>query len=81
MSLLAARCKAIRWVLASNPEKSEAEILSKLVAYTSDQVSTKIHLNLCPVYLYSRGFAGTLIPLILPKSVTLHTVLCKLFCF
>ncbi|XP_042281043.1 aromatic-L-amino-acid decarboxylase isoform X4 [Thunnus maccoyii] len=37
MSLLAARCKAIRWVLASNPEKSEAEILSKLVAYTSDQ--------------------------------------------
>eukprot|EP00064_Thunnus_orientalis_P003999 superscaffoldBa00000350_g4010 len=42
MSLLAARCKAIRWVLASNPEKSEAEILSKLVAYTSDQAHSSV---------------------------------------
>ncbi|XP_061772214.1 aromatic-L-amino-acid decarboxylase isoform X2 [Nerophis ophidion] len=37
MSLLAARCKAIRRVQSINPEKSESEILSKLVAYTSEQ--------------------------------------------
>uniref|UniRef100_A0A8C9YY09 Aromatic-L-amino-acid decarboxylase n=1 Tax=Sander lucioperca TaxID=283035 RepID=A0A8C9YY09_SANLU len=37
VTLLAARCKAVRRVQASNPEKSEAEILSKLVAYTSEQ--------------------------------------------
>lgn len=41
--MLAARCKAIRRVQASNPEKSEAEIQGKLVAYTSEQVSTKIY--------------------------------------
>lgn len=51
MSLLAARCKAIRRIQASKPEKSEAEILSKLVAYTSEQVSTKRDFQsyLCPV--------------------------------
>lgn len=38
MSLLAARCKTIRRVQAANPEREEAEILSKLVAYTSEQV-------------------------------------------
>lgn len=38
MSLLAARCKAVRRVQVSKPEKSEAEIFSKLVAYTSEQV-------------------------------------------
>lgn len=38
MSLLAARCKAIRRLQDTDPEKSEAEILSKLVAYTSEQV-------------------------------------------
>lgn len=43
MSMLAARCKAVRRIQASNPEKSEADILSKLVAYTSDQVSTNIY--------------------------------------
>lgn len=40
MSLLAARCKAVRRVQASNSELPEAEIFSKLVAYTSEQVST-----------------------------------------
>uniref|UniRef100_A0A8D3DXS2 Aromatic-L-amino-acid decarboxylase n=1 Tax=Scophthalmus maximus TaxID=52904 RepID=A0A8D3DXS2_SCOMX len=37
MALLAARCKAIRRVQASSPETPEAEIFSKLVAYTSEQ--------------------------------------------
>ena len=51
MSMLAARCKAIRRVQASNPEKSEAEILSNLVAYTSEQVSPKRYFQsyICPV--------------------------------
>ena len=43
--MLAARCKAVRRIQASNPEKSEAEILSKLVAYTSEQVSTNKYLQ------------------------------------
>uniref|UniRef100_UPI003AAE171F aromatic-L-amino-acid decarboxylase isoform X3 n=1 Tax=Centroberyx gerrardi TaxID=166262 RepID=UPI003AAE171F len=38
MSLLAARCKAVRLVQASDPQSSEADIMSKLVAYTSDQL-------------------------------------------
>lgn len=38
ISLLAARCKAVRRVQTINAKKSESEILSKLVAYTSDQV-------------------------------------------
>ncbi|KAM7420385.1 hypothetical protein PAMA_014892 [Pampus argenteus] len=42
MSLLAARCKAIRCVQASNPAMSEAEILSKLVAYTSEQAHSSV---------------------------------------
>uniref|UniRef100_A0AAX7UT99 Aromatic-L-amino-acid decarboxylase n=1 Tax=Astatotilapia calliptera TaxID=8154 RepID=A0AAX7UT99_ASTCA len=37
ISLLAARCKAVRRVQTINAKKSESEILSKLVAYTSDQ--------------------------------------------
>nr|XP_061789329.1 aromatic-L-amino-acid decarboxylase-like isoform X3 [Nerophis lumbriciformis] len=37
MSLLAARCKAIRRVQSINPEKSEPEIVKSLVAYTSEQ--------------------------------------------
>uniref|UniRef100_A0A8C5DTS8 Aromatic-L-amino-acid decarboxylase n=1 Tax=Gouania willdenowi TaxID=441366 RepID=A0A8C5DTS8_GOUWI len=37
MSLLAARCKAVRRIQATNSDMSEMEILSKLVAYTSDQ--------------------------------------------
>lgn len=41
MSLLAARCKAIRRVEATSLKISEAEIMSKLVAYTSEQVCTK----------------------------------------
>uniref|UniRef100_A0A8C9Z4T1 Aromatic-L-amino-acid decarboxylase n=1 Tax=Sander lucioperca TaxID=283035 RepID=A0A8C9Z4T1_SANLU len=42
VTLLAARCKAVRRVQASNPEKSEAEILSKLVAYTSEQAHCSV---------------------------------------
>lgn len=45
MSLLAARCKAIRRVESTNPNKSEAEILSQLVAYTSEQVGTQTHVH------------------------------------
>lgn len=44
MALLAARCKAIRRVQASSPETPEAEIFSKLVAYTSEQVTSKTYM-------------------------------------
>lgn len=44
VSLLAARCKAIRRVQSLDPKKSEAEILSKLVAYTSEQVSPETYI-------------------------------------
>ncbi|XP_033984043.1 aromatic-L-amino-acid decarboxylase-like [Trematomus bernacchii] len=42
VSMLAARCKAVRRIQASNPEKSEADILSKLVAYTSEQAHSSV---------------------------------------
>uniref|UniRef100_UPI003AAB940F aromatic-L-amino-acid decarboxylase isoform X1 n=1 Tax=Centroberyx gerrardi TaxID=166262 RepID=UPI003AAB940F len=42
MSLLAARCKAVRLVQASDPQSSEADIMSKLVAYTSDQAHSSV---------------------------------------
>uniref|UniRef100_A0A671XC76 Aromatic-L-amino-acid decarboxylase n=1 Tax=Sparus aurata TaxID=8175 RepID=A0A671XC76_SPAAU len=42
MSLLAARCKAVRRVQASNSELPEAEIFSKLVAYTSEQAHSSV---------------------------------------
>ncbi|TDH05258.1 hypothetical protein EPR50_G00141790 [Perca flavescens] len=42
MSVLAARCKAIQQVQASNPGQSEAEILPKLVAYTSEQAHCSV---------------------------------------
>lgn len=42
MSLLAARCKAIKRIQASNPQLSEGEIFSKLVSYTSTYVSIQI---------------------------------------
>ncbi|XP_071401756.1 aromatic-L-amino-acid decarboxylase [Centroberyx affinis] len=42
VSLLAARCKAVRLVQASDPQSSEADILSKLVAYTSDQAHSSV---------------------------------------
>lgn len=66
MALLAARCKAVRRVQASNPDKSEAEIFSKLVSYTSEQVSTKrcFQSYLCPFKTESEL---TLISLILPN--------------
>ncbi|XP_058502762.1 aromatic-L-amino-acid decarboxylase [Solea solea] len=42
MSLLAARCKTIRRVQASNPQLAEGEIFSKLVAYTSEQAHSSV---------------------------------------
>uniref|UniRef100_A0A8C5DTR9 Aromatic-L-amino-acid decarboxylase n=1 Tax=Gouania willdenowi TaxID=441366 RepID=A0A8C5DTR9_GOUWI len=42
MSLLAARCKAVRRIQATNSDMSEMEILSKLVAYTSDQAHSSV---------------------------------------
>ncbi|XP_028281597.1 aromatic-L-amino-acid decarboxylase isoform X2 [Parambassis ranga] len=42
MSLLAARCKAVRRVQNFAPEKSEHDILSKLVAYTSEQAHCSV---------------------------------------
>uniref|UniRef100_A0AAX7T2B1 Aromatic-L-amino-acid decarboxylase n=1 Tax=Astatotilapia calliptera TaxID=8154 RepID=A0AAX7T2B1_ASTCA len=42
ISLLAARCKAVRRVQTINAKKSESEILSKLVAYTSDQAHSSV---------------------------------------
>lgn len=42
MAMLAARCKAVRRIQSLNPEKSEAEILSKLVAYTSEQAHCSV---------------------------------------
>ncbi|XP_020512615.1 aromatic-L-amino-acid decarboxylase isoform X1 [Labrus bergylta] len=42
MSLLAARCKAVRHVQASKPEKSEGTIISELVAYTSEQAHSSV---------------------------------------
>lgn len=40
ISLLAARTKAISRVQSEEPELSAAEIMGRLVAYASDQVST-----------------------------------------
>uniref|UniRef100_A0A8C9WJZ5 Aromatic-L-amino-acid decarboxylase n=1 Tax=Scleropages formosus TaxID=113540 RepID=A0A8C9WJZ5_SCLFO len=37
MSLLAARSRIVRWIQADNPDRTESEIFSKLVAYSSDQ--------------------------------------------
>uniref|UniRef100_A0A8C6NLQ2 Aromatic-L-amino-acid decarboxylase n=1 Tax=Nothobranchius furzeri TaxID=105023 RepID=A0A8C6NLQ2_NOTFU len=42
MSLLAARCKAVRRVQAVESERSESDVLSKLVAYTSDQAHSSV---------------------------------------
>ncbi|XP_061572377.1 aromatic-L-amino-acid decarboxylase [Cololabis saira] len=42
VSLLAARCKGVRRVQTLHPEMSEAEILSKLVAYTSEQAHSSV---------------------------------------
>lgn len=41
VALLAARCKKVRQVQASDPHMSEGEIFSKLVSYSSEQVSTE----------------------------------------
>uniref|UniRef100_A0A8C5BRX8 Aromatic-L-amino-acid decarboxylase n=1 Tax=Gadus morhua TaxID=8049 RepID=A0A8C5BRX8_GADMO len=37
MALLAARCKAVKCVHESDPQRSEADIISKLIAYTSEE--------------------------------------------
>uniref|UniRef100_A0A8C7DAP9 Aromatic-L-amino-acid decarboxylase n=1 Tax=Oncorhynchus kisutch TaxID=8019 RepID=A0A8C7DAP9_ONCKI len=37
VALLAARCRAVRMILASDPQRPETGITSKLVAYSSDQ--------------------------------------------
>ncbi|XP_056299515.1 aromatic-L-amino-acid decarboxylase isoform X1 [Pseudoliparis swirei] len=42
MSLLAARCKALRKIQAANPEILESEIRPKLVAYTSEQAHSSV---------------------------------------
>uniref|UniRef100_A0AAQ5YZ88 Aromatic-L-amino-acid decarboxylase n=1 Tax=Amphiprion ocellaris TaxID=80972 RepID=A0AAQ5YZ88_AMPOC len=42
MSLLAARCKAIRRVQATNSNYSESDVLGKLVAYTSEQAHSSV---------------------------------------
>lgn len=39
VALLAARTKVIRQLQAASPELTQAAIMEKLVAYTSDQVS------------------------------------------
>lgn len=41
IALLAARCKVINRMRASDPQLSESEIFSKLVSYTSIYVSTQ----------------------------------------
>lgn len=38
VALLAARSRAVRMILASDPQRPETGITSKLVAYSSDQV-------------------------------------------
>ncbi|XP_053570281.1 aromatic-L-amino-acid decarboxylase [Bombina bombina] len=42
MALLAARTKVTRRILAENPELTEAEIISRLVAYTSEQAHSSV---------------------------------------
>ncbi|KAM8826104.1 aromatic-L-amino-acid decarboxylase isoform 1-T1 [Synchiropus picturatus] len=42
MSLLAARCKALRQIQALHPGWSEPEIFSKLIAYTSEQAHSSV---------------------------------------
>ena len=38
MALLAARCKTVKCVHESDRQRSEADIISKLIAYTSEEV-------------------------------------------
>uniref|UniRef100_A0A8C9VB60 Aromatic-L-amino-acid decarboxylase n=1 Tax=Scleropages formosus TaxID=113540 RepID=A0A8C9VB60_SCLFO len=42
MSLLAARSRIVRWIQADNPDRTESEIFSKLVAYSSDQAHSSV---------------------------------------
>lgn len=52
ISLLAARCRMVKRMQASNPQMSEYEIVSKLVSYTSKYVSTQTSVLPLPmVYL------------------------------
>ncbi|XP_064871419.1 aromatic-L-amino-acid decarboxylase-like [Oncorhynchus nerka] len=42
VALLAARCRVIRMILASDPQRPETDIISKLVAYSSDQAHCSV---------------------------------------
>uniref|UniRef100_A0A674DDW1 Aromatic-L-amino-acid decarboxylase n=1 Tax=Salmo trutta TaxID=8032 RepID=A0A674DDW1_SALTR len=42
VALLAARCRAVRMILASDPQRPETGITSKLVAYSSDQAHCSV---------------------------------------
>ncbi|CAL8260899.1 unnamed protein product [Boreogadus saida] len=42
MALLAARCKAVKCVHESDPQRSEADIFSKLIAYTSEEAHSSV---------------------------------------
>uniref|UniRef100_A0A8C5FJU9 Aromatic-L-amino-acid decarboxylase n=1 Tax=Gadus morhua TaxID=8049 RepID=A0A8C5FJU9_GADMO len=42
MALLAARCKAVKCVHESDPQRSEADIISKLIAYTSEEAHSSV---------------------------------------
>lgn len=42
VALLAARCKKVRQIQASNPQMSEGEIFSKLVSYSSEQSHSSV---------------------------------------
>uniref|UniRef100_A0A8C8D3Z7 Aromatic-L-amino-acid decarboxylase n=1 Tax=Oncorhynchus tshawytscha TaxID=74940 RepID=A0A8C8D3Z7_ONCTS len=42
VALLAARCRAVRMILASDPQRPETGINSKLVAYSSDQAHCSV---------------------------------------
>uniref|UniRef100_A0A8C0B126 Aromatic-L-amino-acid decarboxylase n=1 Tax=Buteo japonicus TaxID=224669 RepID=A0A8C0B126_9AVES len=42
ISLLAARTKTIRWLQSEKPELTEADIMSRLVAYASDQAHSSV---------------------------------------
>ncbi|XP_066539964.1 aromatic-L-amino-acid decarboxylase [Hoplias malabaricus] len=42
VALLAARSRAVKQILAEDPERSEADIISKLVAYASEQAHSSV---------------------------------------
>ncbi|KAL7874832.1 hypothetical protein SRHO_G00058020 [Serrasalmus rhombeus] len=42
VALLAARCRMVKRILSDDPERPEADIISKLVAYSSDQAHSSV---------------------------------------